>query len=129
MIIRYTHPELGEDVRGRAGFYTAVEEHTMPYHGRQVLYVMGVGSLERPCCGVPGCFGYIQVPGFLVHRHKWGHGSATPVSEVEIIEDEKDRDRIRQALLDQHPGIQVEIWDAHYTQGGGPLVGAGPAAG
>ncbi len=129
IIIKYTHAELGEDIQGRAGFYTPVEEFTMPYNGRKVLYVMGVGRLERPCCGAATAFGYIQVPGFLVHKHKWGRGSATPVSEVEIIENEEDRDRIRQALVQKHPGTQVEIWDAHYAQDSGPLVGAGPAAG
>lgn len=129
IVIRYTHPQLGEDVAGRAGFYTAIEELTMPYHGRKVLYVMGMGRLERPCCGGATSFGYIQVPGFLVHKHKWGRGSATPVSEVEIIESEDDRGRIRQALLEKHRGAQVDIWDAHYAQESGSLVGAGPAGG
>lgn len=127
MIIKYTHPELGQDVAGRAGFYTPVEELTMAYDGREVLYVMGTGRLERPCCGGACGFGYVQVPGFLVHKHKWGRGSATPVSEVEIIENKEDRDRIRQALMQKHQGAQVEIWDTHYAQDSGPLVGADPA--
>jgi hypothetical protein len=124
MIIKYTHPELGEDVQGRAGFYTPVEEFTMPYKGREVLYVLGMGRLERPCCGGACCFGYIQVPGFLVHKHRWGHGTRTPVSEVEIIENEEDRDRVRQALMQKHQGAQVEVWGIHYTQESSPLVGA-----
>ena len=127
MIIKYTHSELGEDVPGRAGFYTPVEELTMAYNGREVLYVMGTGRLERPCCGGACGFGYVQVPGFLVRKHKWGRGSATPVSEVEIIENKEDRDRIRQALMQKHQGAQVEIWDTHYAQDSGPLVGAEPA--
>ena len=77
MIIEYTHPELGEDIQGRAGFYTAVEELTMPYNGREVLYVMGTARLERPCCGGACCWGYIQVPGFLVRKHIRGKGSTS----------------------------------------------------
>jgi len=129
IVIRYTHSQLGEDVAGRAGFYTAIEELTLPYRGRKVLYVMGMGRLERPCCGGAASFGYIQVPGFLVRKHKWGRGSATPASEVEIIEDQGDRAQIRQALLEKHPGTQVEIWDAHYAQEGESPVCPGPAEG
>ena len=47
MIIEYTHPELDEDVQGRAGFYTAVEELTLPYNGREVLYVLGMARLGK----------------------------------------------------------------------------------
>ncbi len=128
MIIKYTHPELGEDVAGRAGFYTPVEEFTMPYNGREVLYILGTGRLERPCCGGACGFGYLQVPGFLVHRHKWGRGGPSPVSEVEIIENEADRNGIRKALMLKHQGAQVEIWNTHYAQESGPLVGPGTAA-
>jgi hypothetical protein len=128
MIIEYTHPELGEDIQGRAGFYTAVEELTMSYHGREVLYVMGTARLERPCCGGACCWGYIQVPGFLVRRHTRSKGGTSPISEVEIIENENDRSQIRQALMEKHPGTQVEIWGAQYTQESSPQVSARPAA-
>lgn len=124
MIIEYTHPELGEDIQGRAGFYTAVEELTMPYKGREVLYVLGSARLDRPCCGGACCWGYIQVPGFLVRRHVRREGSNPPVSEVEIVSDEDDRNRIRQALMDKHPGAQVEIWGTQYAQESSPQTGA-----
>lgn len=127
MIIDYIHPDLGEDVQGRAGFYTAVEELTMPYNGREVLYVMGVARLERPCCGSVCCWGYIQVPGFLVEKYVRGKGSTSPVSKVEIIENENDRDRIRNVLMEKHPGTQVEIWGTQYTQESRPQVSARPA--
>ena len=127
MIIEYTHPELGEDIQGRAGFYTAVEELTMPYNGREVLCVMGTARLERPCCGGACGWGYIQVPGFLVRRHTRGKDGTSPVSEVEIIENENDRNRIRQALMEKHPGTQVEIWGTQYAQESSPQVSARPA--
>lgn len=124
MIIEYTHPELGEDVQGRAGFSTAVDELVMPYKGREVLYVLGTAHLERPCCGGACCWGYIQVPGFLLRRHIRG-GSSTPlVSQVEIIENEYDRNRIRQALMEKHQGAQVEIWGTEYAQKSGPQTSA-----
>ena len=127
MIIEYAHPEFGEDIQGRAGFYTAVEEFSMPFNGREVLYVMGTARLERPCCGGPCCWGYIQVPGFIVSRNARSKRSTSPVSEVEIIENENDRNRIRQALMEKHPGAQVEIWGTQYAQEGSPQASARPA--
>lgn len=127
MIIDYTHPEFGEDIQGRAGFYTAVEEHTMPYNSREVLYVMGTARLDRPCCGGACSWGYIQVPGFIVRRHSSSKLGASPVSEIEIIENQTDRNRIRQALMEKHPGSQVEIWGTQYAQESSPRVSARPA--
>jgi hypothetical protein len=127
MIIEYTHPELGEDVQGRAGYYTPTEELTMPYKGREVLYVLGMARLERPCCGAAGGWGYIQVPGFLIRKHKRGKGSTSPVSEIEIIENEDDRNRVRQALMEKHQGAQVEVWGTQYTQESSPQASARPA--
>ena len=127
MIIEFTHPDFGEDIQGRAGYYTPAEEFTMPYKGREVLYVMGTARLERPCCGGACCWGYIQVPGFLVRRHTRGRGSTLPVSQVEIIENENDRNRIRQALMDKHQGAQVEIWGTQYAQESSPQSSARPA--
>jgi hypothetical protein len=127
MIIEYKHAELGEDIQGRAGFYTAVEEFTMPYDGREVLYVMGTARLDRPCCGGACCWGYVQVPGFLVQRHISSQDSASPISRVEIVENENDRNQIRQALMKRHPGAQVEIWGTQYTQESSPQMSARPA--
>ena len=127
MIIDYAHAELGDDIQGRAGFYTAVEELTMPYNGREVLYVMGTARLERPCCGGACGWGYVQVPGFLVRKHIRGKGSASPVSKVEIIENEDDRNRIRQALMEKHQCAQVEIWGTQYAQESSPQASARPA--
>lgn len=126
MIIEYTHPELGEDIQGRAGFYTAAEELTMPYNGREVLYVVGSARLDRPCCGGACCWGYLQVPGFLIKRSTSSRDTKLPVSQVEIIENENDRNRIRQALMDKHPGSQVEVWGTEYTQESSPLASARP---
>ena len=120
VIIEYTHPELGEDIQGRAGYYTPMEELTLKYKGREVLYVLGMARLERPCCGAATGWGYIQVPGFLVRKHIRGQGSTSPVSQVEIIENEDDRTRIRQALMEKHKCTQVEVWGSQYAQESSP---------
>ncbi|MCX5998344.1 MAG: hypothetical protein NTU41_01800 [Chloroflexi bacterium] len=113
MIIEFGHPRLGEEVVARAGYYVPLEEHVLPYEGREVIYIVGHGCIDNSCCGGRGSWGYVQVPGFLVRRHVRG-GTSSPVSEVEIIEGEATRDRIRESLLKQHPGAQIDMWDTSY---------------
>ena len=116
MAIEFIHPELGEDVQGRAGYYIPTEEHILTYNGREILYILGYACLERPCCGAGANWGYIQVPGYLVRRHIRGKETAPPVSKVEIIQNEDDRNNITQSLQQQHPGAQIEIWGTEYLQ-------------
>ncbi len=114
MIIEFTHPELGQEVRARAGYYVPLEERLLPYGDREVLYIVGQGCIEASCCAGTGSWGYVQAPGFLVKKGP-PIGSAPAVSEIEIIEDRQARREIRQSLLKRHPGAQVEIWDTMYA--------------
>jgi len=116
MIIEYTHPELGGEVTARAGYYVPLEEHILPYAGREVLYVLGHACIDNSCCSMPGNWGYIQVPGFLERKHIRGAGAPNPVSEVELIQDEETRHQIKRLIQDRHPGSQVEIWSGEYAQ-------------
>ena len=115
MIIEYTHPDLGEEVTARAGYYVPLEEGNLAYGDRDVIYIFGQACIDNSCCSTGGSWGYIQVPGFLVTKHIRGGGTPTPVSEVELVEDEDDRRNIKKALLEQHPGVQVEIWAGEYS--------------
>ena len=111
-MIKFAHPQLGQDVKGRAGYYVAVEEHSFLHEGREVLYILGYACVDNSCCGALRSWGYVQVPGFLLRRHIGRDESGRPVSEVETIEDERDRHGIRQSLLERYPGIQIDMWDA-----------------
>lgn len=116
-VIEFTHPQLDQEVRGRAGYYIPVEEHTLLYRGREVLYILGYACLDNSCCSAAKSWGYVQVPGFLVTRRALGKQTETAVSEVEIIGDEADRNAIRQSLLQKYPGIQIDMWSGRYGQG------------
>jgi hypothetical protein len=116
-VIRFTHPQLGQEVKGRAGYYLPVEEHTLLHRGREVLYVLGCACIDNSCCSAPKNWGYVQVPGFLVRRHAHRGEDGMLVSEVEPVEDEADRAGIRQSLLEKHPGTQIDLWDAHCLEG------------
>lgn len=109
MIIEFTHPELGHEVPTFSGYYVPIEEHILPFHEREVIYILGHACIEASCCGAAS-WGYIQVPGFLVKKHIRGGASTLPVSEIEMIRDQEARDAIWQSLTDKYPGARVEIW-------------------
>ena len=114
-IIEFTHPDLGQEVPARAGYYTPLEEHVLPYKGREVLCILGHACIETSCCGGTGSWAYIQVPGFLVRKHVRGGGTTHPISEIEIIEDEEARNSIRESLMRKHSVSQVDIWTSAYA--------------
>ena len=116
MLIDYVHPELGQDIQGRAGYSVPLEEGTIDYKGRKVLYVSGCACIDRSCCSAGSNWGYVQVPGYLVFRQTGSNGRGGPVSKVEIIEDGEDRARIKCALMSRFPGAQIEIWGTQYRQ-------------
>jgi len=108
MLKDFTHPRLGQEVQTQGGYYVPREEHLMLHKGREVVYVLGHAVVEASCCG-SSAWTYIQVPGFLIRRSVLGD-SASSVSEVETIEDDEDRDAVRETLLAKHPGVWIEIW-------------------
>lgn len=112
-VIRFTHPQLGQEVNGRAGYYVPAEEHTLLYGGREVLYILGCACIDNSCCSAPKNWGYVLVPGFLVRRHVSSDESGMPVSEVEPVGNEADRAGIRQSLLEKHPGTQIDFRGSH----------------
>ncbi len=109
MIVEFTHPELGHEVPTFAGYYVPIEEHTLPFQEREVIYILGHACIEASCCG-GASWGYIQVPGFLVKKYIRGGGSTLPVSEIEMIRDEDARDAIWQSLAEKYSGARIEIW-------------------
>ena len=109
MIVEFAHPKLGEEVQALAGYYIPYEEHTLPYRGREVIYILGHVCVDGSCCGTANC-DYVQVPGFLKRKHIRTGETTSPVSEVEIIQDEADRKNIRDSLTKKYPDVHIEIW-------------------
>ncbi|MDP2952671.1 MAG: hypothetical protein Q8O76_05090, partial [Chloroflexota bacterium] len=64
---------------------------------------------DASCCGV-GSWGYVQVPGYLVRKHIRNGEGVSPVSEVETIQDEDDRNLIMEFLRKKYPTAQIEMW-------------------
>lgn len=46
MKIEFVHPNLGQEVPARAGYYVPLEENILAYKGREVIYIFGSACLE-----------------------------------------------------------------------------------
>lgn len=102
----YTHEDLSEEVRSISGYYLHIEEGTLPFNGREVLYLAGVGIVDNSCCGTGG-FPFVRVPGYVVSWKGTTNDAGRLVSTVEPITDEADRAEIRRLLNDRYPYSQI----------------------
>jgi len=105
-VIEFTHPELNETVQSISGQYTLVEEDSLEYGGREVLFVVGVALVDNSCCGVGGCF-FIHVPGYLIDRATNTSSDGRQISLVEPVADGPERDGIRAMLERRYPHAQM----------------------
>ncbi len=109
MVKEFVHPRLGQEVEALAGYYTPIEEHLLPYNGRQVLCIVGRVCVDSSCCGTTNTE-YVQVPGYLVKKDIRPR-DVRLISEIEPITAQADRVAIAQELRSKHPNAQVvEIW-------------------
>jgi hypothetical protein len=87
---QYCHQKLGEDYGGIAGYYTPLKEVRLPYHDREVLYIVGRAVIESSCCGT-GNWPYALAPGFILEWHQGQNENGLPVTSVELIQDPETR--------------------------------------
>jgi hypothetical protein len=106
---RYTHSPLGEEIRAAAGRYAIETEKLLAFRGRSVLIALGYATVDSACCGTGGC-GFAFVPGYLVGWKVSRNEKGEAVSEVEPIEDEKEREELRRIIRDTEKVDQVNFW-------------------
>ena len=118
---RFVHFDLGKDVpTGIAGYYTPEREVRLIYRGREVLYVTGQAVLEASCCGT-GRWRYATITGYVERWHSASE-MGRPVSEVQPIDDERERTEIRKIIEDRE---SAERLDAQQVRpGSGVVTGA-----
>jgi hypothetical protein len=100
----YAHIQLNEEVPAIGGHYVLEKEVRLPYHGEEVLYVVGMGIVDNSCCAPTGCK-YAIVPGFILDWHSGTNSDQLPVTEVQPIRDEQTRKEIT-ALIKQVEFVQ-----------------------
>jgi hypothetical protein len=105
----YSHLELGTEVHNIAGYYVPLEEHVIPFEGKELIFLLGFACVQSSCCGVRS-WNYLQEPGFLIKKHVKGGGETPLISEVDTIEDSDTRLRIAEILAAQYPGNDIDWW-------------------
>jgi len=111
----YVHQELNTELAVPSGYYILFKELRLPYDGREVLCVTGVGVLECSACAgftiVAGRGGeYALVPGFIRAWRSRQNEAGLPVSDVDPVEDESDRKVIAKTIRDSERIQNIEFW-------------------
>lgn len=104
----YIHEDLSEEVRSISGCYLYLEEGTLPFKGRDVLYLAGVGIVDNSCCGAGG-FPFVRVSGYVVSWKDKTNEAGRPVSTVEPVTDQADRREISRLLDKRYPYSQISF--------------------
>lgn len=115
---RITHSpdELGTEVQAPWGYYQPEEQGTLDYGGRPVLYTLGSACIEASCCG-KGSWDYARVEGYVVTGAPGAGARGAPAkasgdsnpTELDTVENPKDRAAIAKLVEEKHPGVRVEF--------------------
>ena len=96
-VLEYTHLPLGKDVPAFAGYYMPEKEVRIPFHEREILYVIGQVVVETACQEItcnPGSNYYAMVPGYILKWQYRKNDEGQPVSEIEAVIDFKSKKEI-----------------------------------
>ncbi len=102
--MEYTHLALNKEYHSISGFYVPDRENRIKYKGRDVLYVTGQACAESSCCG-SGNWCYVTVPGYVINWQYKRNEAGLPVSDIETIKDQQDKDAIRQVIQEMENGV------------------------
>jgi hypothetical protein len=104
----YVHQELNQEIAAIGGHYVLVKEVRLPFHGREVLYLVGHAAYDTTCCGAGGC-AYALVPGFIVRWKGQTNKDGFAVSQVEPVRDELVQTNIGQLIQENETVHQVQF--------------------
>jgi hypothetical protein len=93
----YTHYQLNEKVESISGHYVIEKEMRLPYKGREALVVFGYAVVDKSCCGGSGCR-FANVPGYVIEWQSRKAADGAPVSVVEPIENENEKNEIHDII-------------------------------
>ena len=110
--LEYTHLPLGEDCPAFAGYYTPEKEVRLPFHGREILYVIGQVVVETACQEItctPGSSYYAMVPGYILKWQCRKSEEGLPISEIEPIIDQEAEKEIEHIIQEREAITRVEF--------------------
>ena len=88
------------------------KEVRIPFHGREILYVIGEVVVETACQEItctPGSSYYAMVPGYILRWQYRKNEEGLPLSEIEIVTDFKTRKEIEQIIQEREAVTRVEF--------------------
>ena len=106
---RYTHGSLGQEIEAVAGYYVIETEDRVPFEGREVLVATGHMIIDNSCCGIGGC-GFAVVPGYVLRWMGSKNEKDEPISEVEPVREDREKETLRRLLLTSERVHQVNFW-------------------
>jgi hypothetical protein len=106
--VAYIHQDLGQFVTAIGGHYVLVKEVRLPYHGRELLYLVGHAAFDTSCCGPGGC-AYALVPGFVTNWRNSRTEEGLAVSQVEPVREPDVQSDIR-GLIERVETIQQVVF-------------------
>ncbi|MGW8321267.1 MAG: hypothetical protein ACWGSD_06915 [Thermodesulfobacteriota bacterium] len=109
MLNHYTHRPLGEEVRSISGYYAIDEEKRIPFQGREILLAKGCWAVDSSCCGTGGC-GFALVPGYVLKWKASTNERGEPVSEIEPVRDDEEKQALRKLIHESEQVQQVNFW-------------------
>lgn len=109
-MLEYTHTPLGEEVTAVAGYYWKTKEDRLSYKEKEALYFLGNTSTICSCYGECPPFEYIMVPGYVKDWQYRKNEKSLPVSLVEPIRSEEEKEEIKRILQEKYQISQVEFW-------------------
>ncbi len=95
--VDYIHRGLNQQITAIGGHYALVKEVRLPFHGREILYLVGHAAFDTSCCGPGGC-AYALVPGFVASWHSSQTEDGLAVSQLEPINDADTQNKIRRLI-------------------------------
>jgi hypothetical protein len=111
-LLEYTHLPLGKDVPAFAGYYMPEKEVRIPFHGREILYVIGQVVIESACqeitCTTDSDY-YVMVPGYILKWQYRKNEEGLLQSEIEAITDFKTKKEIEQTIQKREAVTRVEF--------------------
>ena len=106
---QYTHRPLGLEVRSISGYYAIDEEKRIPFQGREILLAKGYWAVDNSCCGTGGS-GFALVPGYVLQWKASTNEKGEPVSEIEPVRDDEEKQALRKLILESEKVQQVNFW-------------------
>jgi hypothetical protein len=109
--VEYVHQDLNQQITAIGGHYVLAKEVRLPFHGREILYLVGHAAFDTTCCGPGGC-AYALVPGFVASWHSSQTEDGLAVSRLEPIP-------ARPKMASPYPGLNRSARQTSRTTSGG----------